>query len=257
MQSDYYVYVLFDRQGLPYYVGKGRGHRLSRHPDVPKVKVREGLSNEAALKIERAFIFALGRRPDGLLINKNYGGAGFVDWSADHREMMRQRMLGKQYALGYRHTPVTIEKIRAESAGRKYPTRKPAKWSHPMSEQQRAAMSKRETGRKRSAEDRAKISAGMIGHEVLPETRAKIGKAHAGKKLSTTTIAKLRKVSGDNTRGKVWITDGSVDRRVAPDEVISEGWRRGRTTKPSSERMSEVATAMWARRRAAQFVTES
>jgi hypothetical protein len=254
--SDYYVYVLFGWDGVPYYVGKGRRRRLNNHPDVPKAKIREGLTNAEALKIERLLIFALGRRPDGLLINKNYGGTGTLDWTIEQREAMRKRMLGRRHALGNRHTPEVIELIGAASLGRSYPNRKKIKWSRPMSDQQRAAMSKREKGRKRPAEVVAKIKAGLTGRPVSKATREKISIANTGKVHSEATIAKLQKVSGAHTRGKSWITNGVLERRIKPSDLMPDGWQIGRAARPSSDTMRLVAAARWGKRSTDRSDTE-
>lgn len=88
----FYVYVLFDQNGLPFYVGKGRGNRWLAHDrakdpnnryknfivrqtikalgEVPKVKIRDGLSEPESFDIESAFIKAIGRYPHGPLVNQ-------------------------------------------------------------------------------------------------------------------------------------------------------------------------------------------
>lgn len=102
---DYYVYILFRRDtGEPFYVGFGRRRRWlvheqdARRPvrqrdknthkrhiilimlnaglDVPKIKVAENLSFEQAKEIERSFVAAIGRWPNGPLTNKTDGGDG-------------------------------------------------------------------------------------------------------------------------------------------------------------------------------------
>lgn len=102
----FYVYVMFRPNGVPCYVGKGSGRRdgrhegFSRHPNahlrsiirlaggsIPCVRVREGLSEDEAFKIERVLIATIGRECNGgPLINQTDGGEG---------------------AAGYRHTEAT------------------------------------------------------------------------------------------------------------------------------------------------------
>ena len=95
----FYVYVLFDAAGIPRYIGKGKGNRWSDHgvrPDrnrmknafirktiaklgeVPKVKLRQGLTEADAFAMEIAFIAAIGRRDRraGPLTNMSDGGTG-------------------------------------------------------------------------------------------------------------------------------------------------------------------------------------
>src|SRR5487761_1301969 len=92
-----YVYVLFGIDGAPFYVGKGTGNRWAQHDrldginpnkdayieqcyivlgEVPKVKVRENLSDQEAFATEIALIKAIGRFPDGPLANIGEGGEG-------------------------------------------------------------------------------------------------------------------------------------------------------------------------------------
>lgn len=108
-QSRYYVYVLFDWTGTPRYVGKGRGRRIDDHlrpdrsgnrakraliaktiailGDLPRVKVREALTEAEAFEVEVALISALGRLDlkTGPLTNMSEGGTG-----GDHGASIRK-----------------------------------------------------------------------------------------------------------------------------------------------------------------------
>lgn len=95
----FYVYVLFDHEGIPRYVGKGRGNRWDDHGrkktrnrflnkfivdtlaalgEIPKVKVRSDLTETDAFEIEAALISAIGRADlrTGPLANLTNGGEG-------------------------------------------------------------------------------------------------------------------------------------------------------------------------------------
>jgi hypothetical protein len=96
--NDFYVYILFDWQGIPRYVGKGCSNRWLDHErrtdlrnwmknefieqtwalleDVPKIKIAEGLSEESAYSLEASLIVAIGRFPSGPLVNLTDGGSG-------------------------------------------------------------------------------------------------------------------------------------------------------------------------------------
>lgn len=93
LRDDFYVYVLFDWQGIPRYIGKGRGGRIRQHQtdrrmkafvaqtilllgDVPSVKIRNGLTEHEAYSLEQIFIRAIGRYPDGPLVNRTEKGSG-------------------------------------------------------------------------------------------------------------------------------------------------------------------------------------
>ena len=87
----FYVYGLFDADGIIRYIGKGRGNRWLAHDkardpnnrlknffitrtiralgEVPKIKIRENLTEAEAFEIEAALIKAIGRYPNGPLTN--------------------------------------------------------------------------------------------------------------------------------------------------------------------------------------------
>ncbi len=87
----YYVYILFDWMGIPRYVGKGHGNRWNGHEkssdpnnqmknefiehtwmmlgEIPKIKIVENVSEAEAFRIEGIFIKAIGRFPNGPLVN--------------------------------------------------------------------------------------------------------------------------------------------------------------------------------------------
>jgi hypothetical protein len=96
-KRDFYVYVLFDADGIPRYVGKERSYRWKQHEyyksgnrvkdafitrtlallgEIPKVKIRERLTEKSAHQLEILLIGAIGRRPHGSLTNMTDGGDG-------------------------------------------------------------------------------------------------------------------------------------------------------------------------------------
>src|ERR1700732_3623 len=94
----FYVYLLFRINGTPCYVGKGKDDRWNDHErskrfknnflkgivaeakvaglDLPKVKIQEGLTEEAAHELECLLIKVIGRRNIGTgpLVNLTDGG---------------------------------------------------------------------------------------------------------------------------------------------------------------------------------------
>ena len=111
--SDFYVYALFDAFGVVRYIGKGKNSRWTQHTtnkksrksfieqavallgDVPRVKIREGLSEFAAYKLENDLIRAIGREPAGPLVNRTDNGSGpnskqVRDWHARKTHAERQ-----------------------------------------------------------------------------------------------------------------------------------------------------------------------
>lgn len=126
---DFYVYALFSPlTGLPFYIGKGRGRRWLDHGrlgdnhynplirallkaarglEIPKVKIRENLTETQAFEIEIAFISALGlRKAGGILLNLTEGGGGATGvtgpnrgrtFTPEHRDRIRRSLLGKKH----------------------------------------------------------------------------------------------------------------------------------------------------------------
>lgn len=117
----FYVYIFFYLTGIPCYVGKGKGRRWLDHErkknptsihlkrlileakrqslELPKIKIRENLSEEEAFVLERELIKAIGRRDlgTGPLVNLTDGGDGEAGRvvSQKTRELLRNLNLGK------------------------------------------------------------------------------------------------------------------------------------------------------------------
>lgn len=101
--QSYYVYILFDWLGIPRYVGKGKGKRDQSHEtatdpinilknefveqtwtmleEIPKIRIRENLTEQEAFYMEIVFIKALGRIDlgTGPLTNMTDGGEGCIN----------------------------------------------------------------------------------------------------------------------------------------------------------------------------------
>ena len=92
--NDCYVYIIFDKNGLPLYVGSGRGNRwLHMGNDVPKVKIHRNLSRKTAFKYELALINAIGRKEDGgPLIN---GRQGVRELSPETKAKISAKLKGR------------------------------------------------------------------------------------------------------------------------------------------------------------------
>src|ERR1700687_704740 len=99
-QLIYYTYVLFDWLGIPRYVGKGKKGRIDSHEkatdstnwlknefiertwivlgEIPKIKIREQLSESEAFDLESKLIKIIGRidQNNGPLTNMSDGGEG-------------------------------------------------------------------------------------------------------------------------------------------------------------------------------------
>jgi hypothetical protein len=112
-RQDFYVYVIFRSDGVPCYVGKGRGkrwlrsastsknRRLRRIADasadpLPVVKVRESLTEAQAFATEVVLIAVIGRGRRGPLVNFTDGGEGNAGWqpSAETRKKIAKAVEG-------------------------------------------------------------------------------------------------------------------------------------------------------------------
>lgn len=191
---DFYIYVLFRENGIPFYLGKGRGNRWSAHEwpcmknttsrkasiirnmhsrgfEVIKTKIHENLTEHTAHEYEIALINAIGRDNKGPLVNLTDGGDG---------------------VSGLRKTPESVEKTAAAHRGKK-----------------------------NSSEMRDKISTALRGRKFSPETIEKNAAAHRGKKYSPETREKIAKA----VRGRI-VSSETREKMSA--------WQRGRKMSPES-----------------------
>ena len=203
-QVDFYVYVIFRPNGVPCYVGKGRGdrwfvHKKLRHRhhnkhlaniiakaggDLPLVKIRDGLIEAQAFEIERAIIAAIGREAKGgSLVNLTDGGEG-ASGRPQKPISEETRMRLRISHLGKKQTEETKEKRAQKNRGKK---RSP-EWC--------AANRARRTGEKRNQEARKNISLAKIGVKLTVDHRLKISES-TKKALASPEVRK--KISDAST----------------------------------------------------------
>lgn len=111
----FYIYVIFDLNGVPRYVGKGSGNRWNNHFDstcqnphlrniikqanrlgkqLPRFKLRHNMTLDEAVEFEIALISLIGREVDGgTLVNFTLGGDGLVNPSPKTRDKMRRKRI--------------------------------------------------------------------------------------------------------------------------------------------------------------------
>lgn len=195
----FYVYILLRPNNAPFYVGKGKGDRITHHEleakrghtchkcsvirkiwsnggEVLKQVVFETDDESEALAQECAFIARIGRAN---LTNRTDGGEGMT---------------------GYKHSLEARAAITRSNTGRPFP------------EDAKKRMSEARRGVKLSEEHRRNIGVSSKGHVTTEEQKAKlrasnIGKSHGGGwKLSEETRAKMSATQSkaNNARNRVY-----------------------------------------------------
>jgi hypothetical protein len=166
---NFYVYVLFREDGSPFYIGKGHGRRLTEsirgderknsHKqriidkmnragiEIPAVKLRMHLLEAEAFEIENALIKAIGRQPNGPLVNLTDGGEGPSGrtLSESHRNALVMSRKGKK------HSEVSRAKMSKAAMGNKKCLGRKLTETHKAA--LTAAAHKASSGRKQSREE--------------------------------------------------------------------------------------------------------
>jgi len=231
MDQSFYVYALCRPSGSVCYIGKGRGKRWkangsSGNPhlrrivrnaggDLPKFKLREGLSEHDAFALEKGLIHLLGKvKNGGPLVNITDGGDGVsgLRHSLKTIRKLRQKQKGNKYRLGQHPTPETRAKLSASKKGRplslahRKALSRAQKKRPPCSEETRRKISAAKTGKKWSPERRAILRAANRSRE--PEVRKRISRAvRAAMKrpgvLDKYRLAQTGKKHSEETKAKM------------------------------------------------------
>lgn len=129
----YYVYVYYDEDHIPYYVGKGQKYRVKTQrkgiivPPDDRICTRYFQEEEQAFALERMLIAFWGRRDyesNGLLLNQTLGGPGSfgVIQSAETRRKKSLSKIGKKNPMyGRCQSAEARQKISATKKGCKNP----------------------------------------------------------------------------------------------------------------------------------------
>ena len=102
----FYVYAYLRKDGTPYYIGKGQGYRIHDKCGhiLPRrerrVKIKENLFEDEALKLEKELILKYGRKKydkDGILINESIGGENRTVWRTLEEKKKAKSESDKRY----------------------------------------------------------------------------------------------------------------------------------------------------------------
>lgn len=187
MLAEYYVYQYLRKDGSPYYIGKGKGGRVTRKRKYIVVPDDRSLIQYVAVKLfeheahllETKLIALYGRKDLGTGILRNLTDGGEGTSGHKHSEESKQKMReAKQGKKRQPHSEETKIKMSLAQKGHRQKPHAPEVYER---------MAKAAMGRKhppRSKETRMKISAAGIGRVLSTETKRKIGLAQRGKPKS-------------------------------------------------------------------------
>lgn len=192
----FYVYLISRLDGQPLYVGKGKGNRWRHHGkygrnkhllyimaqakaegrELPRMKIREGLTEDKAFEYERAVIAFFGREDlgTGMLVNLTEGGDGPSGYRysdeerARHSERMKNRTMSPDWranvSAGLKGKKKTPEHIAAAAVGQRGSKKSHGWWST-------------EEGRAKQRQNNP--TPFKKGHSHSPETLAKLSASGA------------------------------------------------------------------------------
>lgn len=219
----FYVYMYFRPNGFPCYVGKGSGLRWAKHEwrstnphlasiikqaggKLPRIKVRENITETEAFALEKELIRLFKRESDGgILVNLTDGGEGLSGRIINYgtAKKVGKIHIGNTYRLGMKASPETKELQRKAKLGKS------------LSPEHRAKLAEKASARKgipRDPEIGKKISATKTGKKATEETKAALRAANRSRdpevraKISEATRrgmaeAKARKLNPGGSHG--------------------------------------------------------
>lgn len=220
---DYYVYVFYDLDNTPFYIGKGKNNRWNEHiyaarsnsginhnPElyykiqnlldlvlmVPRFKFRENLTEKEAFELERNLILTIGRKEfGGPLFNLTDGGEGGSFKKKKHTEKTKQ-LIREKINLYYQNM-TEDERLQLIERNRNIAKKKRLFTAEEKNEIGKK-ISDKTKGRKFSLAHRLKLSKAKLGkppsrqnYVVSLETRRKMSIAAQNRIVSSDTKTKL------------------------------------------------------------------
>jgi hypothetical protein len=255
LRCDYYVYILYDENNQPFYVGKGLNGRWSVHEKEARLSTREtptlafirsmhargfsvrmrkaaqGLTAVEAIALERKLVAKYGRINigTGILTNRNRGGGGTTECSDETRSKLSKLKLGVPFTATHRaNLAAALLGVTSEAKKK------------PKSEAHARAISASLVGKKHTDERRANISKGRTGlkiNVVSPLLGRKQSAEHAAKR---TANQKGSKRSADFSRKQSERQLGSTHSADRVAKMV-EGKRRAKLAREKAERAAAKA----------------
>jgi len=215
----YYTYAYLREDKTPYYIGKGSSRRIyEKHSRVcapPKdisriIFLKKNLTEEEAFKHEIYMISVFGRKDlgTGILHNRTNGGegvSGYIHTEETKRKLSKSKSGEKHYMYGKILSVETKRKISKSNSGKNHPLYGKFEHTNP------------NYGKTHSAETKNKMSIALSG-----ENHPLYGKMH-----STETKNKI----SDAMRGRIWITNGTKSYTINKNDILPEGYVKGRKLK--------------------------
>jgi hypothetical protein len=243
----FYVYILFRLNGIPCYVGKGKGDRWVRHEgcsrhsnirlrsiiaqakasgkDLPKCKVAENLTESEAFELERLLIGLMGRGRNGPLVNLTDGGEG----PAGMKQTPESNVLRSAALKGKPKSPEHAAAVGAAHKGKKRST---GWWSTQEGRAKQKKNNRGNLGNEHSEDTKIalRVARARQSRHISPETQFKPGhepwnKGVKGLQHSPATQFKPGHVMSAETRAKLSksIAESWARRKAARQSSIDEG----------------------------------
>ena len=187
------------------------------------------------IEAEQAWLDEHYGKPRCVNLSPHAVGGNIVEWTPERRKRRSERYMGhvrseesrRRQAETIKSRPDLMEKARQSLA-------RNACTDPVILARNAAKASAHNTGKKQSPETIAKRAAAHRGRKNTPETIARM-KAAAKRRVkehgAPSHGADTRALISQQQRGRIWVNDGTTNRRVFPDEAVAllaAGWVRGR-----------------------------
>lgn len=253
----FYVYLKFDFNGIPRWVGKGKGKRAYEHEGfrekhwnhwmrklvveayergqlLPTVFLAENITEDNAFELERLWIKVIGRGKHGPLYNWTDGGEGVA--GLVHSRKTINNMKGRIFSDESKaRLKLSLASMSSEAKTARSEKQRKAKLGKKLSKSHKRKISAAQP-KTRPPEFGQLVSAAKMGHEVSAETRAKI---------SATKRARKRRMTDEE---KAHLSKINTGRTYSPETIAN--YKASWNDPDIRERRRQGLIAAWVKRRA-------